>query len=84
MANPATEVKATPYRLLFTIMSYNVLAQDLLQSHPHLYYGHDHMALKWEYRSQILLSEIQEANADVRIDCAQTLNLFFCAPVIMF
>lgn len=49
----------------FTVMSYNVLAQDLLLEHRSLYQWHDARALKWDYRSRILLQEIKEANADI-------------------
>lgn len=60
-----SESKATPYQLLFTVMSYNILAQELLESHRYLYHRHEPSALKWEHRKQILFSEIQEANADI-------------------
>ncbi|XP_023722576.1 protein angel homolog 2 isoform X2 [Cryptotermes secundus] len=61
----ASAADATPYQLLFTIMSYNILAQELLESHQYLYQWHEPSALKWRHRKQILLSEIQEANADI-------------------
>lgn len=49
----------------FTVMSYNVLAQQLLENHKYLYRKHDIRALTWEYRSTVLLKEIREADADV-------------------
>jgi hypothetical protein len=49
-------------------MSYNILAQELLESHQYLYNKHESAALKWTHRKQILLREIEEANADVCID----------------
>jgi protein angel len=82
MANAVDKVKNTPYHLLFTVMSYNVLAHDLLQSHPYLYYKHQPDALEWKHRSQILLSEIQEANADVRIDHTE-IWFSLCSPYML-
>jgi protein angel len=70
--NPVRGAKATPYQLLFTVMSYNILAQELLESHLYLYDKHESSALKWGHRKEILLSEIREANADVRIDPLHT------------
>ncbi|KAG8227950.1 hypothetical protein J437_LFUL008756 [Ladona fulva] len=52
-------------KLCFTIMSYNVLSQDLLENHPHLYYDHDPNVLSWEYRSERLLEEIKCAAPDI-------------------
>lgn len=48
-------------------MSYNVLAQVLLQNHPELYSEHDRRALVWDYRSKGLMREFAEFNADVSI-----------------
>lgn len=62
---PVNGVKDSPYHLIFTVMSYNVLSQDLLESHRYLYHKHKARALKWKHRSHILYSEIQEANADI-------------------
>lgn len=47
------------------VMSYNVLAQDLLESHPYLYQACHEAALDWKYRRQNLLKEIELSNADV-------------------
>lgn len=49
----------------FTVMSYNVLAQDLLECHPYLYKKHDSKALQWKYRSATLWKEIKDGDADV-------------------
>lgn len=64
----------------FSIMSYNVLAQRLLEDHIYLYRKHDPEALSWENRSKTLLAEIQEADPDIL--CLQEvqashLNSFF-------
>lgn len=52
---------------IFTLMSYNVLAQDLLENHPYLYRQHSSESLKWETRWNNLLTEIKKLNPDVRI-----------------
>ncbi|CAH1982194.1 unnamed protein product [Acanthoscelides obtectus] len=50
---------------IFTLMSYNVLAQDLLQWHPHLYKHHNPKYLTWEKRWRNLMTEIQEIDPDI-------------------
>jgi protein angel len=62
-------------------MSYNILAQELLESHQYLYHNHEPSALKWGHRKQILLSEIQEANADVCINHTHKLAVFSLMPL---
>lgn len=52
---------------IFTLMSYNVLAQDLLENHPYLYRSHSQQTLKWEIRWNNLLTEIKKINPDVCI-----------------
>lgn len=47
------------------ILSYNILAQNLLNMHPHLYENHDKRYLDWEYRKQALLKEFQQFDPDV-------------------
>ncbi|KAF2884054.1 hypothetical protein ILUMI_22119 [Ignelater luminosus] len=49
----------------FTLMSYNVLAQELLTEHSYLYRGHHPKALLWEQRWTNLLAEIKQHNADI-------------------
>ena len=49
----------------FKILSYNVLAQQLLEQHRYLYRKHNQRVLSWDYRSSLLLKEIKEADADV-------------------
>jgi protein angel len=39
-------------------MSYNILAQDLLDTHHYLYSSHDKNALDWSYRYHLLMCEI--------------------------
>jgi protein angel len=42
----------------FILMSYNILAQDLLDGHNYLYAQHDQTALDWSHRYRILMREI--------------------------
>lgn len=49
----------------FTVMSYNVLAQELLTQHPYLYRLHNPQALQWEVRWSNLMQEITKHDADV-------------------
>lgn len=51
---------------IFTLMSYNVLAQDLADMHPYLYCDHNQSAMKWS-RSRFpnLFKEIKRINPDV-------------------
>ncbi|XP_022899951.2 protein angel isoform X1 [Onthophagus taurus] len=51
--------------VVFTIISYNVLAQDLLMEHPELYNGNDQNALQWDFRYKNLYQEIKEKNGDI-------------------
>ncbi|XP_012707054.2 protein angel homolog 1 [Fundulus heteroclitus] len=49
----------------FTVMSYNILAQDLLESNQHLYAHCPLEVLQWSYRFSLLLSEIEKWAPDV-------------------
>lgn len=51
--------------IFFTVMSYNVLAQDLVNEHQYLYHQHDRKALIWEVRWRNLLHEINEHKPEV-------------------
>lgn len=59
----------------FTVMSYNVLAQNLLQEHQYLYHEHDKKALTWEMRWTNLLHEINKHAPEV--GGAKIVCLFF-------
>ncbi|XP_044749357.1 protein angel homolog 2-like isoform X2 [Coccinella septempunctata] len=52
-------------KFVFTLMSYNVLAQDLVQNHEYLYREHNKQALQWEVRWLNILKEIGDANPDI-------------------
>lgn len=58
--------------LVFTVLSYNVLAQGLLEDNPYLYHHCHEEVLHWPLRRQNLLAELREANADVL--CLQELQ----------
>ncbi|XP_008124042.2 protein angel homolog 2 isoform X3 [Anolis carolinensis] len=49
----------------FTVMSYNILSQDLLEDNSHLYKHCQHHLLTWNYRFPNILAEIKKLNADV-------------------
>uniref|UniRef100_A0A8C5QDJ8 Endonuclease/exonuclease/phosphatase domain-containing protein n=1 Tax=Leptobrachium leishanense TaxID=445787 RepID=A0A8C5QDJ8_9ANUR len=49
----------------FSVMSYNILSQDLIDQHPHLYSHCAPFNLTWDYRWQIILQELQHWDADV-------------------
>ncbi|KAH7971767.1 hypothetical protein HPB52_002751 [Rhipicephalus sanguineus] len=58
--------------LEFTVMSYNVLAQGLLEDNPYLYQHCHEDVLQWPLRRQNLLAELREVNADIL--CLQELQ----------
>ncbi|KAF7670227.1 hypothetical protein LDENG_00043500 [Lucifuga dentata] len=49
----------------FTVMSYNILAQDLLEAHKELYTHCPLEVLEWSYRCSLLLWEIQKLVPDI-------------------
>lgn len=55
----------SPKSCTFTIMSYNVLAQELLEEHPFLYTYHNPNALKWDQRWYSILEEIKFHKAEI-------------------
>lgn len=50
---------------VFRLLSFNILAQNLLEAHSYLYRQHDRRALPWEVRKPLLLQEILGTQADV-------------------
>lgn len=58
--------------LVFTVLSYNVLAQGLLEDNPYLYQHCHEEVLHWPLRRHNLLAELREADADVL--CLQELQ----------
>ncbi|KAJ8670732.1 hypothetical protein QAD02_001991 [Eretmocerus hayati] len=49
----------------FRILSFNILAQDLLDTHSYLYAGHNKSQLSWEKRKPLIVQEILESEAHV-------------------
>ncbi|XP_025423076.1 protein angel homolog 2-like isoform X4 [Sipha flava] len=49
----------------FSVLSYNVLAQDLLEKNAFLYDWSNVKVLNWDFRKNLLLNEIKEINADI-------------------
>ncbi|XP_017767865.1 PREDICTED: protein angel [Nicrophorus vespilloides] len=49
----------------FKIMSYNVLAQDLLERHRNLYKDNAQSCLKWNFRFEKIYNEIKRHNCDI-------------------
>ncbi|XP_064411651.1 protein angel homolog 2 [Latimeria chalumnae] len=49
----------------FTVMSYNILSQDLLEDNAHLYRHCKRAILQWSYRVSNILQEVQQMNADI-------------------
>lgn len=47
------------------LLSFNILAQALLESYPMLYKYHDNASLPWEIRKPLILEEIEKSEADV-------------------
>lgn len=58
--------------LVFTVLSYNVLAQCLLEDNPYLYQHCHEEVLHWPLRRGNLLAELREADADIL--CLQELQ----------
>lgn len=52
--------------LTFKVMSYNVLAQSMLENHMYLYKDHDRKDLSWMRRWNLLIKEIKQDSPDVR------------------
>ena len=52
----------------FTVMTYNILAQDLLERHSNMYNGSWDI-LEWRYRRRKLLQEIKHHMPDVSQEC---------------
>lgn len=58
--------KTNPASSTFILMSYNILAQELLTNHSYLYKTHKPKALLWETRWKNLLYEIRIIQPDVK------------------
>lgn len=59
------EVRRHGQALQFTVLSYNLLAQHLLETHTYLYKRADPEALVWEKRASRILREVRDSTADI-------------------
>ncbi|XP_033967569.1 protein angel homolog 1 [Pseudochaenichthys georgianus] len=64
-ATAAEPLPFTNASMDFTVMSYNILADDLLQANQELYTHCPLEVLDWSYRCSLLLEEIQEWEPDI-------------------
>ncbi|KAM6964897.1 protein angel homolog 2 [Aplochiton taeniatus] len=69
-SSPCSTALAPPggvsdHRFDFSVLSYNILSQDLLQDNHYLYHHCDPRALSWDHRLYGLLREISHHDADV-------------------
>lgn len=67
-----TAPRRDPGDVQFTLMCYNILAQDLLEMHADLYDRHDSVALSWPHRYDRLMAEINLIRPDIL--CLQELQ----------
>ncbi|XP_076654933.1 protein angel isoform X2 [Halictus rubicundus] len=58
-------VSSSEEYFILRLLSFNILAQCLLETYPFLYKTHDKRALSWKIRRQLLLQEILGAQANV-------------------
>lgn len=59
------QIRPPAHSLKFTVLSYNVLAQHLLEEHTYLYRKADPEALDWNSRAERILREVRDNQADV-------------------
>ncbi|KAF4525594.1 hypothetical protein B566_EDAN015532 [Ephemera danica] len=62
-----------PNAIAISVMSYNVLSQELLVQHPYLYYNHNPEALPWPGRHARFINEIKMHLSDIL--CLQEVQL---------
>ena len=55
----------TPEDFEFKLMTYNILAQELLETHSYLYRNHDRRALNWPHRYKLLIREILDERPEI-------------------
>lgn len=49
----------------FSVLNYNILSQQLLETHSYLYQEHSSNALRWNQRFYLLVGEILHNNPDI-------------------
>lgn len=50
---------------ILKLLSFNILAQNLLEDHSYLYMDHNKKALNWKTRKPLVIQEILETEANV-------------------
>lgn len=68
----SSKSRSASERFEFTLMSYNILAQDLLDGHAFLYANNNPTALPWPQRYERLMAEINAVHPDIL--CVQELQ----------
>lgn len=63
----------------FTVMSYNVLAQNLLEDNYKMYYRSPSYVLKWRHRATLLLKELKYHTPDVSLN---SLSVFLYSDLL--
>ncbi|XP_044020777.1 protein angel homolog 2 isoform X2 [Aphidius gifuensis] len=63
------------------LLSYNILAQNLLETHSYLYKNHNYRALDWKHRKFLIQQEILNANANVI--CIQEMQVEHCQEFLV-
>lgn len=58
-------VSSSEDSFVLRLLSFNILAQNLLEAYPYLYKQHDKRALLWERRRRLIVQEILETKANV-------------------
>jgi len=61
----------------FSVASYNVLAQDLLEEHAYLYQHCDDQQLHWSYRRKNIMRQLNKNSPDVRLLCLGTSSVYY-------
>ena len=61
-----------PENFEFSLMTYNILSQDLISNFKELYYHCSSSSLNWTHRGERICKELKEANPD--IICLQEVN----------
>lgn len=80
MSTAAPDMKTFPFKsacMDFTVMSYNILADDLLQANLDLYTHCPWEVLDWNYRCMRILMEIQKWAPDVSHMQSNKLSVLF-------
>lgn len=67
--------KNTEDTFLLRLLSFNILAQNLLETYHFLYKRHNKQALDWNIRKSLIIEEILEAEANV---CIYIFYILFC------